>query len=127
MKRMGALLLALGLATASLTACTSDSDVVNKNLDKSADNFSILRRVVFYNAITGDYILSIEGYCSVDPGNDQRMTVTCKVGNSYKRDALGKSDNVLWFYEQMEPAGVSAKHYKVVLKPSVIVPGPEVR
>jgi hypothetical protein len=72
---------------------------------------------VFYNAINGDYILQIEGYCSVDPGDANRMTVTCKTGNEYKRNALGKSDNVLWFYEQLTTSNVSANHYKVIFKP----------
>ena len=110
-----------------LTGCSSDSDVVNENLNKEADNFKVLRRVVFYNAILDKYILVVEGYCSVDPGNAQRMTVTCKVGKEYKRNALGKSDNVLWFYEQLKPSGVSSSHYKVIFKPSTIVPQPEVR
>lgn len=114
-------------ATLILAGCSSDSDVVNENLNKEADNFKVLRRVVFYNAILDKYILSVEGYCSVDPGNNQRMTVTCKVGNEYKRNALGKSDNVLWFYEQLQTSGVSAKHYKVIFKPSVIIPEPEIR
>lgn len=111
----------------ALAGCSSDSDVVDKNLSKDADNFKVLRRVVFYNAILDKYILSVEGYCSVDPGNDQRMTVTCKVGKDYKRNALGKSDNVLWFYEQLKPIGVSKDHYKVIFNPSTIIPQPEVR
>lgn len=127
MKRIigiGLMALALG---AGLTGCTNDSDVVNKNLDTDADNFKVLRRVVFYNAILDKYIMSVEGYCSVDPGDGNRMTVTCKVGSEYKRNALGKSDNVLWWYEQLQPSGVSKDHYVVVFKPSVIIPQPEVR
>lgn len=110
-----------------VSACTKDSDVVNENLTKDADNFKVLRRVVFYNAILDKYIMTVEGYCSVDPGDGQRMTVTCKVGNEYKRNALGKSDNVLWWYEQLTPSGVSPNHYTIVFKPSVIVPQPEIR
>lgn len=111
----------------SLTACTSDAKTVNENLNTEADNFKVLRRVVFYNAILDKYIMEVEGYCSVDPGDGFRMTVTCKVGNSYKRNALGKSDNVLWWYEQLEPSGVSPNHYKVIFKPELIIPQPEVR
>ena len=120
---MGAVMLGLGLA-----ACSSgDAAVVNENLNKDADNFKVNRRVVFYNAILDKYILTVEGFCSVDPGDSNRMTVTCKVGSEYKRNALGKSDNVLWWYEQLGTSGVSPNHYKVVLKPSVIVPEFEVR
>ncbi len=114
--------LALG---AVLAGCSSDAEVANENISKDADNFKILRRVVFYNGITESYVLSIEGYCSVQPGDP--MTVTCKVGNGYKRHYLSKSDNVTWFAEQIEAANVSTKHYKVVFKPSVIIPTMEIR
>lgn len=114
-------------AGVALTGCTSDADVVNENLNKDADNFKVNRRVVFYNAILDKYIMTVEGFCSVDPGDANRMTVTCKVGSEYKRNALGKSDNVLWWYEQLTTSGVSPNHYKVVMKPSVIIPDIEVR
>ncbi len=125
-KKITAIAAALLLA-AGLVGCTSDSNVVNENLDKEADNFKVNRRVVFYNAIKGDYIMTVEGFCSVDPGDGVRMGVTCKVGNEYKRNAMGKSDNVMWFYEQLGTSGVSPNHYKVVFKPSVIIPEPEIR
>jgi hypothetical protein len=108
-------------------ACDSDSTVVNDNLDKECDNFQCLRRVVFYNAILDKYIMQVEGYCSVNPGDANRMTVTCKVGKEYMRNALGKSDNVLWWYEQLNTSGVSPNHYKVIFKPESIIPQPEIR
>lgn len=121
----------VGLAAAVLLTAggCNDADTVNHNLDTDADNFKVNRRVVFYNAIADKYILSVEGFCSVDPGDAAaaRMTVTCKVGDGYKRNALGKSDNVLWWYEQLDTAGVSPNHYKIVFKPSVIIPEPEIR
>jgi len=126
MSKKAKLLIAAALV-ALTAACSSDSDVVNKNLDKDAENFKVNRRVVFYNAILDKYIMIVEGYCSVDPGDGNRMTVTCKVGNEYKRNALGKSDNVLWWYEQLTTSGVSPNHYKVIFKPEAIVPEPEIR
>lgn len=117
-----------GLALAAgLSACT-DADVVNENISKDADNFKIPRRVVFYNGITDTYILTVEGYCQIEPGDPNNFRVTCKVGkDQYIRDVLGRSDNVTYFVEQMDPATVSADHYKVVFKPSAIVPNFEVR
>jgi hypothetical protein len=126
-RRIAAAVAAIGIGL-SLGACSSqDSQVVNENLTKDADNFKVNRQVVFYNAILDKYILVVEGFCSVDPGDTNRMTVTCKVGDGYKRSALGKSDNVLWWYNQLDAAKVSPNHYKVVLKPSVIIPEVEVR
>lgn len=104
--------------------CRTDADVVSENLSKSADQFQVMRRVVFYNGITGDYILTIEGLCSLgnfdDPGE---LTVTCKTGDdSYKKHFLGLSDNVTYFAEQLDGRSVSAYHYKVIFKPETILP-----
>src|SRR3954466_5861951 len=98
---------------AVVAGCSTQADVVSSNLSKSADQFEVLRRVVFYNGITGQYMLTIEGYCSLG-SNDKtgELTVTCSIGNGqYKKDFLGLSDNVTYFVEQMDATGVSKDHY----------------
>ena len=103
------------------TSC-SDADIANKNIAKAADYFQIDRRIVFYNGITDEYILSVEGKCSVDFFPD-KFTVTCKVGkDQYLKHYLGRADNVFPFVEQLKTANVSAYRYKVVFKPSAILP-----
>lgn len=123
MKRIVLALAALALLT---TACPHDSDVVSTNLSQAADRFEVQRRVVFYNGITGEYMLVIEGRCAL--GNDdgpRELTVICKVGeDNYKKHFLGLSDNVTYFVEQLEGERVSRYFYKVVFKPSVIIPDP---
>lgn len=113
----------LGLVTVGLVGCT-DADVASRNLSKAADNFEVDRRVVFYNGITGEYILVVEGKCSI--GNNDtsgKLTVTCKTGyEQYKKHYLGLSDNVTFFAEQLEPKKVSAYHYRVTFKPQTIIP-----
>lgn len=113
---------------ASLAACTSDADVASHNLSKAADNFEVSRRVVFYNGITGEYMLSIEGLCSKGNSDSARqVTITCKVGNGYKKHFLGLSDNVTYFIEQVEPFQAGSSHYVVNFKPSTILPDIRVR
>jgi hypothetical protein len=106
-----------------LTSC-SDADVASKNLSQAADSFEVNRRIVFYNGITGEYILVLEGLCSL--GNYDAagsLSVTCKTGtNEYKKHFLGLSDNVTYFAEQIEPLPVNVYNYRVIFKPSVIVP-----
>lgn len=111
-----------------LAAC-SDADVASSNISKAADNFEINRRVVFYNGITGDYILSVEGLCSLGNNDKSReVTITCKVGpRAYKKHFLGLSDNVTFFAEQIEAAPVNVYRYRVFFKPSVIVPDIDVK
>jgi hypothetical protein len=114
---------------ATLAGCQSDADLASRNVSKAADNFEVARRVVFYNGITNDYMLSIEGYCSLG-NNDSagKLSVTCKTGPGvYKKHFLGLSDNVTFFVEQLEAKNVSTSFYRVVFKPSVIIPDLELR
>ena len=109
-----------------LAACDNDARVASQNLAQAADNFEIVRRVVFYNGITSEYILTVEGKCSLEVGNPLR--VTCKTGpGAYKKHYLGVSNNVTWFAEQLEAANVSAYHYRVVFKPQAILPDIDLR
>jgi hypothetical protein len=117
------------LFLALLSSCRRDADVASYNLSVAADNFEVARRIIFYNGITGDYILTVEGLCSIGNHDAQKeVTITCKVGPSaYKKHFLGLSDNVTYFAEQIEPAKASVYHYRVVFKPSIVVPDVEMR
>jgi hypothetical protein len=123
-------LVLVGLAVVSsfgLAACSNDATVASHNLSQDADNFRINRRIVFYNGITGDYMLTIEGLCS-QAHESGKLSVTCKTGDGeYKKHFLGLSNNVTYFSEQMTPAKVGVYFYRVTFKPSVIIPSIEVR
>lgn len=116
-------------AAAILAGCDRDADVASRNLSAAADMFEINRRVVFYNGITGEYMLTIEGLCSL--GNDDRagrLSVTCKTGaDQYKKHFLGLSNNVTFFAEQIAPSKQSAYHYRVVFKPQALIPDVDAR
>lgn len=127
LKKVFAILVAVMIAF-GLTACDiDDAQVASQNLSKSADNFEIERRVVFFNGITDKYLLSIEGLCSItDQGN--QLEVTCKVGeDEYKKHFLGLSDNVSYFIEQLEASEADAYRYRVTFKPEVIIPDIDLR
>lgn len=110
------------LFAAILIAGCTDADIASHNLSKAAEQFQIERRIVFYNGITGEYMLSMEGRCSVEH-TSSRLAVTCKTGpDEYKKHYLGLSDNVTYFSEQVDSAKVSVYHYKVIFKPQAIVP-----
>ncbi len=114
--------LAIAAALLTLTACSEHSDVVSENISTAAHNFEVNRRAIFYNGITGDYILTIEGLITLTENGD-RLEVTCKTGPStYKKHYLGLSDNVTYFMEQLEPVQADPFHYRVVFRPATIVP-----
>ena len=119
---MKKVILGLVLISVALFTGCSDARVASSNLSTKADNFELNRRIVFYNGITGDYILVIKGRCSVT-SNTNKLAVTCKTAaNSYKKHYLGLSDNVTYFSEQLDDANVDVYNYKVIFKPQSIVP-----
>lgn len=123
MRRHRALVLLI-LVIILITGCARDADVASRNLSVAADQFEITRRVVFYNGITGEYILVVEGRCSINADTeDNQLELTCKTSpTAYKKHFLGLSDNVTYFAEQLQESGVDVYRYKVIFKPSAIIP-----
>lgn len=118
----------IAVAAALMLAACTDADVASQNISRAADQFEINRRIVFYNGITGGYILTIEGLCSQQPSDGKKLAVICKTGpNSYKKHFLGLSDNVTYFSEQLDAAQANVYHYRVIYKPSVIIPDIELK
>lgn len=80
------------LAVAALAGCGREADVASRNLSQAADQFEVTRRIVFYNGITADYMLTIEGLCSL--GNydaNRQLSVTCKTSPTEYKKALPRS------------------------------------
>lgn len=123
------IVLALAASTLVLSACNRDAQVASENLTKSADMFELNRRIVFYNGFTGEYILSIQGLCSIKKDKeDNQLEVTCKTGpNTFKKHFLDISDNVTYFVEQVDPAKADPYHYDVIFKPQLAVPNIHVK
>lgn len=115
-----------------LTGCgPSDADVAAKNLSKAAEQFEIPRHIVGINGITDKYLFEIVGYCSVettDSGLGGALEVTCRVIDEktkkvgFKKTFLGRSDNVTFVVEQLEPIQVSTTRYRVIFKPEALIP-----
>jgi hypothetical protein len=127
---MGKAFLAL-MATAVIALFFSgcdDASVARSNLERAEQNFEVHRRVVFYNGITGEYILSIEGRLAIIVDSDGDLVVTVKTDSGkYLKHYLGLSDNVTYFSEALEANDVSTSGYRVVFKPSVIAPTIEMK
>ena len=105
-----------------VTGCQRDAQVASRNLSIAAEQLEIDRRIVFYNGITGGYMLTMEGKCSIEDQHNQ-LEVTCKTGeHQYKKHFLGLSDNVTYFAEQIDGVGVSVYHNRIIWKPQTIIP-----
>ena len=116
------------VAIAALTACT-DANVASHNISKAADNFEVLRKVVFYNGITDEIMYELEGRCSIKVDSvDRQLETTCKIGpNEYRKDFLGLADNVSYMVLQSEEIDVSVYHFRRTFKPQSIIPDVDFR
>jgi len=128
MKKSNVFFMGLFTVISLLLLSCSDAEIASANVSKAADQFEIYRRVIFYNGITDNYILAIEGYCSIEKGEDKILRVVVKTDNGkYIKHYLGLSDNVTFFAEQLVESKVSDRKYRVVFKPSAIIPDVEIR
>ena len=111
-----------------LTGCT-DSEIVDNNLTKDADNFKVYRHIVFINNITGEYLLEITGYCNITADiEDKQLETICKDNNgNYIKNFLGVNETTTYFVEQIDSKSVSEKRYNLIIKPSSLIPTIEVR
>lgn len=105
-----------------LSACSSDADVASRNLSKSSEQFEVLRKVTLYNVIQDVGMISVEGRCSVE-FFAAHSEVTCKDDNGqFVKHMMEKSDNTTMLVEQLASADVSTYQYRVLVKPSVLIP-----
>jgi hypothetical protein len=125
-------LLTAGAILSTVTALSGcawedDADVASRNISKDADNFKVPRRIVAINGITDKPLLAIQGLCNINDSDGRKLVVVCKVKGGYKKDFVGISDNTTYVVQQMDAKNVSVSRYKVVLKPSTLLPDVEIR
>jgi len=115
-------LLAVGAFFSTAAAGCSEADSVGKNISTDADNFKIQRKIVGINTRTDKYLFYVEGKCSIEPDGD-RLIATCKYGeNDYRKQYMGKGNDVFWSSVQTVGVPADVYHTKIVLKPEGVIP-----
>lgn len=128
MKRFLLAALSVIALTISFSGCENDATVARRNLETAEQNFQVYRRCVFYNVFTGEYIMQVEGYLAIIVDADKDLVVTVKTQDGqYMKHYFGHADNVTYFSEALAPSMVSDKSYRIIFKPSVILPTIEKR
>lgn len=118
----------LGVALFVVTACSTDAQVASQNISKAADQFEVFRRVTAYSGFNGEAILRLEGYCNYEEksgaGTDRtRVLFTCKVEDGiFTRPTVGLGDNDSYVVEQLYGIEASTAQYRLIIKPSAIIP-----
>lgn len=121
-------ILATLVCSSALIGCTfDDATVARNNMTKAADNFELMRRIVFYNVRLGQNVVSVEGKCSIEYGND-RTEYICKLGEDrFIRNFLSSSNDIVAIVEQMGPVPVNVYHFRRTFKPQTIIPDVDFR
>ena len=115
-------ILATSVFALALTGCNDDATVARRNMTKAADNFELMRRIVFYNVRLGQNVVTVEGKCSIEYGSG-RTEYICKVGDGkYIRNFLSDSNDIVAIVEQMDPVPVNVYHFRRTFKPQTIIP-----
>ncbi|MGQ4828211.1 beta-sandwich lipoprotein, partial [Enterococcus faecalis] len=85
--------------------------------------FEVYRKISFNNDYTNEYILVVEGLCSMDVNDaETAFNVICKVGpNEYLRHTQVLSTFTSATVEQLKTSNVSAYHYRMTYKPQAIL------
>ena len=123
MKNKKVFLVAMMLLVLLLGACESAKNTVSQNISRDADEFRVVRRVVFYNSLTDTYIMEMTGNIAIDLDRDNVIEVIAKIGpDEYQKHYLGLSDNVTYTVEQIGTVDASEYRYKMIFKPESILP-----
>lgn len=118
---------ALGLGLIATAACRDDATVASENLSKAADNFEIVRNIVFYNTWTDTEVAQFTGLCSIEDYT-QKLAVVCKNGpGDFEKHFLGRTTNLSYLAVQVEGADVSTFHTRITWKPQGFIPDVDFR
>lgn len=122
------LVLALFVGIGIFSGC-SDANVVSRNLSTEADNFKVLRKITFINTVTDEVLYTVEGNMAIVADNeDNQLEITAKTGkDQYQKHFLGLSPTTVYIVNQLEWQETDKYRFKIVLKPSTLIPDVEIQ
>ena len=106
----------------AMSGCGNEADVARVNMTTAADNFELMRRIVFYNVRLGQNVVTVEGKCSIEYGLT-RAEYVCKIGDGkFIRNFVGNGNDIVAIVEQMDPVPVNVYHFRRTFMPQAIIP-----
>ena len=117
------LVLLMAITLAFVLCGCRESEKVNYNMSKEADNFNVTRRIVVINARTDKPMFELEGNFSLSNNDTSELIVNCEVGpGEYKEHYIYLNEWTLYVVEDISGANVSQYHYEVNYLPEMILP-----
>lgn len=126
---MKKILIILCLFSLVLMASCTEAETVSYNISQDADSFRVLRKITFINTVDGNVLYTVEGNISITADHaDNQLEITAKIGeNEYQKHFLGLSPTTVYIVEQLEWNEVNQYQFKVVIRPSALIPEVEVQ
>lgn len=128
-KYITAIIIMIACISMSLTGCTTDAEVVSQNISAEADSFKILRKLTFINTVTDEVLYTVEGNFSIKADrSDNQLEITAKTGEDlYEKHFLGLSPTTVYIVEQLEWVETNKYQFKIIIKPSALIPDVDVQ
>lgn len=99
---------------ALLSGCSA-SEMVNMNIRGQANNFSVYRKFTAVNLRNNYYLLTIEGYLSIDTDSENDVNVTVRTGeDTYQLHYVHmNSEWTSYMVEQLDDTHTDPYHYEI--------------
>lgn len=123
MKKIIASLLLATSISLIFTGC-NQSDMVEYNLSKEADNFNVIRKLTVINCIEGDLLFEMTGKMSVhaDVTDNQLEVIVENEYGQFQKHFIGLSNNVTYVIEQLNVNDTSNYKYTLNYNPKMWTP-----
>lgn len=123
MKKIIASLLLATSISMIFTGC-NQSDMVEYNLSKEADNFNVIRKLTVINCIEGDLLFEMTGKMSVhaDVTDNQLEVIVENEYGQFQKHFIGLSNNVTYVIEQLNVNDTSNYKYTLNYNPKMWTP-----
>lgn len=121
-EKLAAFLCVVTIMACCLCGCRQ-SDRVNYNLSKEADNFNVSRRLVAINTRTDKPILEVVGNFSISDNSSNELVITVEIERGvYKKHYVYLNSWVTYTVEDISGAFIDKYHYEVNFLPEMILP-----
>ena len=112
--------IALAVFCAVTLASCRESDRVNYNIGKEADNFNVTRRLAVINARTDKPVFELIGNFSISNNDENELVVTVETGDGvYKKHYVYLNEWTIYVVEDVSGAYVDKYHYEVNFLPKM--------
>lgn len=93
---------------------TNESDNIQHNIKKDADDFKTYRKVTVINLRSDKILLEIEGYISIKDSTADELAIIIQTGRGqYKMHYVYTGSEIVYLVEQLENTNTDPYHWKI--------------